>query len=75
MYERKNLPRLVFCLHALALYLAKMGMAPPMRKMDQGTVHYLERSLTIHTKKAISILQPATSAPARWTPCARRWTT
>ncbi len=36
VYERKNMPRLVFCLHALATYLAKMGLAPPMPRMDQN---------------------------------------
>ncbi|CAB4062326.1 IQGAP2_3 [Lepeophtheirus salmonis] len=34
VYDAKNLPRVVFCLHALSLFLFKIGMAPEM--MDLG---------------------------------------
>jgi len=28
VYDRKNMPKLVYCLHALSLYLYKLGKAP-----------------------------------------------
>jgi len=31
IYERKNMPRLVYCLHALSQYLYKLGLAPALR--------------------------------------------
>lgn len=30
LYDRKNMPRVVYCIHALSLYLYRLGRAPPM---------------------------------------------
>ncbi len=30
VYDAKNLPRLIFCIHALSLFLYRLGLAPPM---------------------------------------------
>ena len=30
LYEKKNMPRVVYCIHALSLYLYRLGKAPPM---------------------------------------------
>ena len=30
IYDRKNMPRVVFCIHALSLFLYKLGVAPEM---------------------------------------------
>jgi hypothetical protein len=31
VYDKKNMPKAVFCLHALAKYLHRRGLAPQMR--------------------------------------------
>ncbi len=53
MYDRKNMPRLVFCLHALAIYLAKLGMAPPMRRMDGGQRGKRKKMHSTYKKKSL----------------------
>ena len=30
MYDAKNIPRVIYCLHALSLFLYKLGKAPQM---------------------------------------------
>lgn len=30
LYDKKNMPRVVYCIHALSLYLYRLGKAPPM---------------------------------------------
>ena len=41
VYDRKNLPRLVFCLHALGVFLYKLGVGPPMTNLE-GKVSFTE---------------------------------
>ena len=36
IYDRKNLPCLIFCLHALAVYLYRLGLAPRINRMEDG---------------------------------------
>ncbi|KAJ2691086.1 iqgap- protein [Coemansia spiralis] len=33
LYDRKNMPRVIYCLHALSHFLLKMGIAPEMRDL------------------------------------------
>lgn len=33
VYDRKNMPRVVFCLHALSLYLFRLGIAPQIQNL------------------------------------------
>ena len=33
IYDRKNIPRLIYCLHALSLYLFKLGKAPQIQDL------------------------------------------
>lgn len=44
LYEKKNLPKVIYCLHALSLYLFKLGKAP---KMDDllGKLDFSERDI------------------------------
>lgn len=39
LYERKNLPKVIYCLHALSLYLFKLGKAPRIEKLT-GKLHF-----------------------------------
>lgn len=46
VYDRKNIPRMIYCIHALSLYLFKLGIAPQIQdllgKVDfTGTILYL----------------------------------
>ena len=33
MYDRKNMPKLVYCIHALSLFLHKLGKAPLIQNL------------------------------------------
>ena len=33
IYDRKNMPKTVYCIHALSLYLFKLGKAPQMKDL------------------------------------------
>ncbi|XP_064478795.1 ras GTPase-activating-like protein IQGAP1 [Ornithodoros turicata] len=44
LYEKKNLPKVIYCLHALSLYLFKLGKAP---KMDDllGKLEFAQKDI------------------------------
>lgn len=33
IYNRKNMPRAIYCLHALSMYLYRKGLAPAMQNL------------------------------------------
>ncbi|NWQ76265.1 IQGA2 protein, partial [Columbina picui] len=33
VYDRKNIPRMIYCIHALSLYLFKLGLAPQIQDL------------------------------------------
>ncbi|XP_077550679.1 ras GTPase-activating-like protein IQGAP1 [Haemaphysalis longicornis] len=39
LYEKKNLPKVIYCLHALSLYLFKLGKASRMKEL-RGKLHF-----------------------------------
>ncbi|KAH9371977.1 hypothetical protein HPB48_021274 [Haemaphysalis longicornis] len=39
LYEKKNLPKVIYCLHALSLYLFKLGKAPRIKEVT-GKLHF-----------------------------------
>ncbi|KAK7073799.1 IQ motif-containing GTPase-activating protein 3, partial [Halocaridina rubra] len=41
VYDRKNMPRVVFCLHALSLFLFRLGIAPQIQNL-YGKVKFSE---------------------------------
>ncbi|KAK3863384.1 hypothetical protein Pcinc_030834 [Petrolisthes cinctipes] len=41
VYDRKNMPRVIFCLHALSLYLFRLGIAPQIQNL-YGKVNFSE---------------------------------
>ncbi|KAI8325747.1 hypothetical protein GQ54DRAFT_254223 [Martensiomyces pterosporus] len=44
LYDRKNMPRVIYCLHALSHFLLKMGIAPEMKDLV-GHLEFSEAQL------------------------------
>ncbi|XP_068166071.1 ras GTPase-activating-like protein IQGAP2 [Antennarius striatus] len=45
VYDRKNMPRVVYCIHALSLYLFKLGIAPQIQDL-LGKVAFTEEEIS-----------------------------
>ncbi|XP_042230712.1 ras GTPase-activating-like protein IQGAP3 [Homarus americanus] len=50
VYDRKNMPRVVFCLHALSLYLFRLGIAPQIQNL-YGKVIFSEEVMLAMMKE------------------------
>ncbi|KAG0713538.1 Ras GTPase-activating-like protein IQGAP1 [Chionoecetes opilio] len=50
VYDRKNMPRVVFCLHALSLYLFRLGIAPQIQNL-YGKVNFSEEVMAAMMKE------------------------
>ncbi|XP_050690760.1 ras GTPase-activating-like protein IQGAP1 isoform X2 [Eriocheir sinensis] len=50
VYDRKNMPRVVFCLHALSLYLFRLGIAPQIQNL-YGKVMFSEEVMEAMMKE------------------------
>ncbi|NXA56755.1 IQGA1 protein, partial [Nothocercus julius] len=44
VYDKKNMPRVVYCIHALSLYLFKLGLAPQIQDL-YGKVDFTEEEI------------------------------
>uniref|UniRef100_A0A803V946 IQ motif containing GTPase activating protein 3 n=1 Tax=Ficedula albicollis TaxID=59894 RepID=A0A803V946_FICAL len=44
VYDKKNMPRVVYCIHALSFYLFKLGLAPPIQDL-YGKVNFTEEEI------------------------------
>uniref|UniRef100_A0A670JRX0 IQ motif containing GTPase activating protein 2 n=1 Tax=Podarcis muralis TaxID=64176 RepID=A0A670JRX0_PODMU len=44
VYDRKNIPRMIYCIHALSLYLFKLGVAPQIQDL-LGKVDFTEEEI------------------------------
>ncbi|KAM6234220.1 ras GTPase-activating-like protein IQGAP3 [Porphyrio hochstetteri] len=44
IYDKKNMPRVVYCIHALSLYLFKLGLAPQIQDLS-GKVDFTEEEI------------------------------
>ncbi|KAM6936029.1 ras GTPase-activating-like protein IQGAP3 [Lycodopsis pacificus] len=44
VYDKKNMPRAVYCIHALSLYLYRLGLAPQIHDLD-GKVKFTEEEI------------------------------
>ncbi|NXG18109.1 IQGA3 protein, partial [Grallaria varia] len=44
IYDKKNMPRVVYCIHALSLYLFKLGLAPQIQDL-YGKVNFTEEEI------------------------------
>uniref|UniRef100_A0A8C3UAF5 IQ motif containing GTPase activating protein 3 n=1 Tax=Catharus ustulatus TaxID=91951 RepID=A0A8C3UAF5_CATUS len=44
VYDKKNMPRVVYCIHALSFYLYKLGLAPPIQDL-YGKVNFTEEEI------------------------------
>uniref|UniRef100_A0A8C5I8W0 IQ motif containing GTPase activating protein 2 n=1 Tax=Gouania willdenowi TaxID=441366 RepID=A0A8C5I8W0_GOUWI len=45
VYDRKNMPKVVYCIHALSLYLYKLGIAPQIQDL-LGKVAFTEEEIS-----------------------------
>uniref|UniRef100_A0A674NZT9 IQ motif containing GTPase activating protein 2 n=1 Tax=Takifugu rubripes TaxID=31033 RepID=A0A674NZT9_TAKRU len=45
VYDRKNMPKVVYCIHALSLYLYKLGVAPQIQDL-LGKVAFTEEEIS-----------------------------
>ncbi|XP_064390864.1 ras GTPase-activating-like protein IQGAP1 isoform X3 [Halichondria panicea] len=45
LYDRKNMPRVIYCIHALSLYLHKLGKAPQIEDL-LGTATFTEEEIS-----------------------------
>uniref|UniRef100_A0A8D0H7B2 IQ motif containing GTPase activating protein 2 n=1 Tax=Sphenodon punctatus TaxID=8508 RepID=A0A8D0H7B2_SPHPU len=45
VYDRKNIPRMIYCIHALSLYLFKLGIAPQIQDL-LGKVAFTEEEIS-----------------------------
>ncbi|KAM9638453.1 ras GTPase-activating-like protein IQGAP1 isoform 1-T1 [Morphnus guianensis] len=45
IYDRKNMPRCIYCIHALSLYLFKLGLAPQIQDL-YGKVDFTEEEIS-----------------------------
>lgn len=50
IYDKKNMPRVVYCLHALSLYLFKLGIAPQIQDL-YGVAKFTEEEITTMAKE------------------------
>ncbi|XP_066458965.1 ras GTPase-activating-like protein IQGAP2 isoform X2 [Eleutherodactylus coqui] len=50
VYDRKNIPRVIYCIHALSLYLFKLGIAPQIQDL-LGKVDFTEEEISNMTKE------------------------
>ncbi|XP_066466248.1 ras GTPase-activating-like protein IQGAP3 [Tiliqua scincoides] len=44
IYDKKNMPRVVYCIHALSLYLFRLGLAPPIQDL-YGKVNFTDEEI------------------------------
>ncbi|XP_076443787.1 ras GTPase-activating-like protein IQGAP1 isoform X2 [Babylonia areolata] len=45
IYDKKNMPRAVYCVHALSLYLFKLGLAPQIQDL-YGKINFTEEEIS-----------------------------
>uniref|UniRef100_A0A671S7J4 Ras GTPase-activating-like protein IQGAP1 n=1 Tax=Sinocyclocheilus anshuiensis TaxID=1608454 RepID=A0A671S7J4_9TELE len=45
VYDRKNMPKVIYCIHALSLYLFKLGIAPQIQDL-LGKVNFTEEEIS-----------------------------
>nr|XP_033785202.1 ras GTPase-activating-like protein IQGAP2 isoform X2 [Geotrypetes seraphini] len=45
VYDRKNIPRVIYCIHALSLYLFKLGIAPQIQDL-LGKVDFTDEEIS-----------------------------
>ncbi|KAG9467067.1 hypothetical protein GDO78_015670 [Eleutherodactylus coqui] len=52
VYDKKNMPRVVYCIHALSLYLFKLGLAPQIQDL-YGKVNFTVHAAVIAINEAV----------------------
>ncbi|KAH0620140.1 hypothetical protein JD844_014773 [Phrynosoma platyrhinos] len=67
IYDRKNMPRCIYCIHALSLYLFKLGLAPQIQDL-YGKVDFTVHAAVIAINDAIDRQVPAETLAAMKNP-------
>lgn len=62
LYEKKNLPKVIYCLHALSLYLFKLGKAPKIEDM-LGKLDFLDEEVDL-VRRNLLLLNADIQMPA-----------
>lgn len=52
VYDRKNMPRVIYCLHALSMFLHSLGLAPRMHDL-YGKVNFTEEEISAMRKELL----------------------
>ncbi|XP_006818327.1 ras GTPase-activating-like protein IQGAP1 [Saccoglossus kowalevskii] len=50
LYDRKNMPRVVYCIHALSLFLFKLGIAPQIQNL-YGKISFTDEEISAMRKE------------------------
>ncbi|XP_046426455.1 ras GTPase-activating-like protein IQGAP1 [Neodiprion fabricii] len=50
IYDKKNMPRVIYCIHALSTHLFKMGMAPQIQDL-YGKVNFTDEEINVMSKE------------------------
>ncbi|XP_013411467.1 ras GTPase-activating-like protein IQGAP1 [Lingula anatina] len=50
IYDRKNMPRVIYCIHALSLYMFKLGLAPQIQDL-YGKIKFTEEEISAMRKE------------------------
>ncbi|CAH1797463.1 unnamed protein product [Owenia fusiformis] len=50
IYDRKNMPRTIYCIHALSLYLFKLGLAPQIQDL-YGKIKFSDEEISAMRKE------------------------
>ncbi|PIK59308.1 putative ras GTPase-activating-like protein IQGAP1 isoform X1, partial [Apostichopus japonicus] len=54
IYDKKNMPRMVYCVHALSLYLFKLGIAPQIQDL-YGKVEFTEEEISAMQQELVNM--------------------
>lgn len=57
LYEKKNIPKVIYCIHALSFLLAKLGLAPHIKNLV-GKLQFTDEQLDATTKDLDGVNMP-----------------
>jgi hypothetical protein len=63
LYEKKNIPKVIYCIHALSFLLGKLGLAPSIKNLV-GKLQFTDEQLESTTKDLDGVSMPQFSGIA-----------
>jgi Ras GTPase-activating-like protein IQGAP2/3 len=73
LYEKKNIPKVIYCIHALSFLLARLGLAPHIKNLV-GKLQFTDEQLKTTTKDLDGINMPTFASIAKEFPVDRKIT-